>query len=160
MGMSGPDPKWHAFYGMLQVNARLVERIGARMERETGLPPAWFEVLAQISKGPVRMGDLAEMLVLSRGGATRLVARMEEAELVVREIPKDDRRATYARITDTGLAALQWAEPMHMAAVNDLFSRFITEEQAEVLRQVYANVLLGNGIDCAPVTDGYSQTQE
>ena len=159
MGMNPPDPKWHAFYGMLQVNARLVERVGARMERETGLPPAWFEVLAQVSKHPVRMGDLAEMLTLSRGGATRLIARMEEAELVEREIPKDDRRATFARITDTGLAALQWATPMHMTAVEELFSRHITDEQAAVLREVYANVLLGNGIDCPPVTDGYSQPQ-
>ena len=96
------DPKWLAFYGMLQVNARIVERVGARMERETGLPPAWFEVLAKLHGCALRMGELAEQLTLSRGGATRLIARMEEAGLVEREIPKEDRRATFARITAEG----------------------------------------------------------
>ncbi len=101
MGMDG-DNKWLAFYGTLQVSARILEVVGARMERETGLQPAWFEVLAQVHKCPVRMGELADSLTLSRGGATRLVARMEEEGLVEREIPKEDRRATYARITDSG----------------------------------------------------------
>src|SRR3954454_8755835 len=97
------DPKWLAFYARLQVNARVVERVGQRMERETGLAPAWFEVLAQLHKGPVRMGELADSLTLSRGGATRLIARMEDAGLVEREIPKEDRRATYARLTEQGV---------------------------------------------------------
>ena len=42
-----------------------------------------------------------------------------------------------------------------MAAVEELFSRYITDEEADVLRAVYAQVLLRNGIDCAPVTEGY-----
>jgi DNA-binding MarR family transcriptional regulator len=157
MGMD--NPKWTAFYGMLQVNAHIVDRVGQRMERETGLPPAWYEVLAQIHKCPVRMGELADSLVLSRGGATRLIARMEEAGLVEREIPKHDRRATYARITDKGVDAFERATPVHMAAVEDLFSRYVTDEEAEILRGVHARVLLGNGIECAPVSEGYSEAQ-
>ena len=149
------DAKWLAFYGMLQLNARLVERVGHRMERETGLAPASFELLAQIYKGPCRMGDLAESLTLSRGGATRLVARMEEAGLVEREIPKEDRRATFARITDKGRAAFEQAKPLHFAAVEELFSRHLTDEEAEILRAVHARVLLRNGIVCDPVTNGY-----
>ena len=153
MGMD--NPKWVAFYGMLQVDAHIVDRVGQRMERETGLPPAWYEVLAQIHKGPCRMGELAESLVLSRGGATRLIARMEEDGLVEREIPKEDRRATYARITDRGAEAFDRATPVHMAAVEELFSQYITDDEADVLRAVYARVLLRNGIECAPITDGY-----
>ena len=94
--MGTDNPKWMAFYGMLQVDAHIVDRVGERMERETGLAPAWYEVLARLHKGSCRMGELAESLVLSRGGATRLIARMEEAGLVEREIPKEDRRATFA----------------------------------------------------------------
>lgn len=149
------DGKWRAFYGTIQVSARLLELVGARMERESGLQAAWFEVLAQIHKHPVRMGELAESLTLSRGGATRLVARMEQEGLVEREIPKDDRRATYARITDKGRDAFERAMPVHMQAVEELYSRFITEEQAAVLREANARVLLGNGLACAPVTDGF-----
>jgi DNA-binding MarR family transcriptional regulator len=149
------NPKWNAFYGMLQVSARIVERVGDRMERETGLNPAWFEVLAQIHKEPVRMGELAESLTLSRGGATRLIARMEEAGLVEREIPKTDRRATYARITPKGVEAMERANPSHVAAVEELWSRHITEEQADAMRAAFANVLLGNDYECTPVTEGY-----
>jgi DNA-binding MarR family transcriptional regulator len=75
--------------------------------------------------------------------------------MVEREIPKEDRRATYARITQKGIEAFERATPVHMAAVEDLFSRYITNEQAAVLREVHARVLLGNGIECEPVTDGY-----
>jgi DNA-binding MarR family transcriptional regulator len=157
--MGAEDAKWLAFYGMLQVNARIVERVGQRMERETGLAPASFELLAQISKGPCRMGDLAESLTLSRGGATRLVARMENDGLVEREIPKEDRRATFARITDRGREAFDRAMPLHLAAVEELFSQFLSDAEADALRAVYARVLLGNGIECSPVTDGYSQPQ-
>ena len=144
------DPRWHAFYGLLQVNAHIVERVGAAMERETGLPPTWFEVLANLSKGPLRMSDLAACLTLSRGGATRLVARMEEEGLVVREVPKTDRRATYARLTDKGLEALHKAKPVHFATVQEMWSRHLDDEQAAVLEAVFAQVLRGNGI---PVSD-------
>src|SRR5215218_9751802 len=49
MGMDhDADPKWLAFYGTLQVSARILEIVGGRMERETGLQPAWFEVLAAV----------------------------------------------------------------------------------------------------------------
>jgi DNA-binding MarR family transcriptional regulator len=146
------DPKWLAFYGMLQVNARIVERVGARMERETGLPPAWFEVLAQLHGCAQRMGELAEQLTLSRGGATRLIARMEEAGLVEREIPKEDRRATFARITPKGEEALMRAKPVHFAAVQELWSQFVDDEQAAVLHDVFAAVLRGNGISVFDIT--------
>ena len=146
------DPKWLAFYEMLQVNARIVERVGARMERETGLSPAWFEVLANLHECPLRMSELAECLTLSRGGATRLVARMEEAGMVERITPKEDRRATYAQITDAGTEALLRAKPVHFAAVQDLWSQFIDDQQAATLHEAFASVLRGNGISVYDVT--------
>jgi DNA-binding MarR family transcriptional regulator len=146
------DPKWLAFYALLQANARLIDRIGDAMERQTGLPPTWFELLAQLHEGPVRMSELAESLTLSRGGATRLVARLEEAGLVGREIPSHDRRATFARITEAGTAALLRAKPVHMAAVEQHFSRHITDAQAATIRAAIARVLVGEGYECGPVT--------
>jgi len=152
------DPKWLAFYGMLQTNARLVERVGQQMERETGLPPAWFEVLACLDKCPRRMSELADSVTLSRGGATRLVARMEEAGLVEREIPKEDRRATFARLTPAGEEALERAKPVHFAAVQELFSRHIDDEQATVMREAFGQILRANGVSMSELTDGVEQT--
>src|SRR5262249_14843465 len=138
---------------MLQANSRLVDLLGGTMERETGLPPSWFEVLAQLKACPHRMSELADELTLSRGGATRLVARMEEAGLVEREIPAHDRRATFARITDAGLEAFERAMPVHMQAGEGYFSRHINETQAAAMRAAFASVLVGNGFECGPVTD-------
>jgi len=147
------EPGWLAFYGLLQVHARIVERVGQVMERETGMPPAWFEVLANLYKEPRRMGELAEDLTLSRGGATRLVARLEEAGLVEREVPKDDRRATFARITAAGLEAFERAKPVHFDTVAEMFVRHLDDRQIAVLRTAFAQILIGNGIPCGPVTD-------
>jgi DNA-binding MarR family transcriptional regulator len=146
------DEKWLAFFGLLQVSARMIDIVGARMEREIGLPPSWFEVLAQVHKEPRRMSDLAESLTLSRGGATRLVARLEDAGLVAREIPAHDRRATFARITDAGIAAFERAAPIHVKIVAEHFSRHLTDAQAATLRTAFAQVLVGNGLECGPVT--------
>ena len=74
--LSVDDPKWHAFYGLLQVNAHIVERVGAAMERETGLPPSWFEVLANLSEGPLRMSDLASRLRPSAIAGVEIVRRI------------------------------------------------------------------------------------
>ncbi len=147
------DPKWLAFYGLLQAHTHLVDLVGTQMERDTGLPPSWFEVLACLQDGPMRMSELAEDVTLSRGGATRLVARMEEAGLVAREVPPEDRRATFARLTPAGAAALERAMPVHLAAVEEMFGRHIDEAQAAALRAAFTQILLGNGVPCSVLTD-------
>ena len=93
------------------------------------------------------MGALADDLLLSRGGATRLIARMEEAGLVRREIPPHDRRATYAHVTDKGREALERAAPIHMAKVDEYFRQHLTEEEVEVLSRAMGKVLRGLGAD-------------
>ena len=139
------DPKWLAFFGLLQVNARLVDRIGSRMERETGLPPSWFEVLAQLHDGPKRMSELADSLTLSRGGATRLIARMEEAGLVERQTPPHDRRATFAVITDAGREAIERALPVHLQVVEEVFTRHIDDGDAEAVLRVAEKICDAHG---------------
>jgi DNA-binding MarR family transcriptional regulator len=146
------DPKWQAFYGLLQVNARVVDQIGQAMERATGLPPTWFEVLANLAEGPRRMSELADDLTLSRGGATRLIARLEEAGYVVRETPAHDRRATFARLTEAGAEVLERAKPVHFAAVEEGFGRHLTDAQAASMLAAFAQVLIGNGFECESVT--------
>ena len=151
MGIPGGKKKpFLAWYAMLQANTRLTERINAELEQEAGLPLSWFEALAKLSWAPescARMGALADDLLLSRGGATRLIARMEEAGLVRREIPATDRRATYAHVTEKGQAALERALPIHMAKVDEYFQQHLTDEEVEVLSRVMGKVLRGLGAD-------------
>jgi DNA-binding MarR family transcriptional regulator len=150
--MGGIPKKRHflAWYAMLQANTRLLERINAELEAETGLPLSWFEALAQLSWAPdacSRMGALADDLLLSRGGVTRLIARMEEAGLVRREIPAHDRRATYAHLTDKGREAFERALPVHVAKVHAYFHQHLTDEEIDVLIRVMGKVLRGLDAD-------------
>ena len=149
MGIPEKKP-FLAWYAMLHANTRLTERINAELEAEAGLPLSWFEVLATLSWAPescARMGALADDLLLSRGGTTRLIARMEEAGLVRREIPAHDRRATFAHVTDKGREALERATPIHMAKVGEYFHELLTEEEIEVLTGAMVKVLRGLGAE-------------
>src|SRR5262249_19525775 len=91
---------------------------------------------------------------------TRLIARIEEAGLVVREIPSHDRRATFARLTEAGEAALERAKPVHFGAVEEHFSQHITEAQAAAIRTAFPRVLVGEGYDCGPLTTAEALTAD
>jgi DNA-binding MarR family transcriptional regulator len=140
------DTRWLAWYAQAKMNARVMERLSGEMERQAGLPAAWFDVLANLkAKGPIRMNELADELILSRGGATRLVARMEEAGLVGRETPPTDRRATFAVITAKGTEALERALPVHLEIVEEAFSRHLEPDEVETVLRVAARVCEAHG---------------
>ena len=149
------DPRFAAFYGLLVVQARLSERLDAELEAATGLSLNRLELLVHLhwKDGRRRMSELAEMLLLSRGGATRLVARAEDAGLVRREIPHDDRRATYAVLTDAGREAAERALPVYMDLVQRVFQEFVEDDEAELLVRIWNRVLEGNGAPCAPISE-------
>ena len=153
MGEHAEDPRFAAFYGLLVVEWRLGERLDAELEARAGVSLNRLELLLHLhwKDGRRRMSDLADALLLSRGGATRLVAKAEDAGLVRREIPPDDRRATYAVLTDEGRAAAERGFPIYVEAVQRLFQDFVSDEEAEVLVRVWNRVLEGNGMACAPI---------
>jgi DNA-binding MarR family transcriptional regulator len=139
------DDRWLAWYAQAKMNARLTERIADEMERRAGLPAAWIDVLANLKVEPRRMNELADDLILSRGGATRLIARMEEAGLVERRTPPHDRRATFAVITDAGREAIERALPVHLEVVEEVYARHPTDEDAELLLRVAAKICDAHG---------------
>jgi DNA-binding MarR family transcriptional regulator len=145
------DPRFQAWYGNFQATMRSLQRIDRDVEAATGLPLASIELLVNIAyenDGRIRMGELADTLLLSRGGATRLVARLEEAGLVTREIPPDDRRATYAVITEKGLELLEKGTPAMQAAVEEHYLAHLDEEELAVLRRCSLKILNETGSNC------------
>src|SRR5687767_2953638 len=154
MGEHIADPRFAAFYGLLVVEWRMSERLDAELQASAGLSLNQLELLAHLhfKDGRRRMSDLAEALLLSRGGATRLVARAEDEGLVRREIPPDDRRATYAVLTPAGEKAAERGLPVYLDAVQRLFHEYVDEDEAEVLVRVWHRVLAGNRLECGPVT--------
>lgn len=161
------DPRFHTWYGALQGTMRSLNLIERHVETATGLPLASIEVLVNIGMqdgGRLRMSELADTLLLSRGGATRLVARLEEAGLVKREIPPDDRRATYALVTDKGrrkveesLPVLEQAAATHyLDLLDDHELAAIRSASVKLLEQTEANCewLVGELREPAPGADG------
>lgn len=139
-----------AFYGLLQVQARTFEPIARELEARTGLPASWYEVLAclQNEAEGQRMNELADDLLISRGGATKLVARLEDAGLVERFTPKSDRRATYAKLTAKGEAAANLAHPIQLELTEEYFGRFLEPAELEQLVAISSKVLSGLGAEC------------
>jgi DNA-binding MarR family transcriptional regulator len=153
-GELAEDPRFAAFYGLLVTQSRISERLDAELQATAGVSLNRLELLLHLhlKDGRRRMSDLADALLVSRGGATRLVARAEEDGLVRREIPPDDRRATYAVLTETGVQAAERGFPVYLEVVQRLFQDFVSDEEAEVLVRVWAHVLEGNAMACEPIS--------
>jgi DNA-binding MarR family transcriptional regulator len=124
---------WRAF---LEAHARVTEVLGRELREHEDLPLAWYDVLVQLSETPDRrrrMQELADAVLLSKSGLTRLVDRMEQQGLVRRVECPTDRRGTLAELTDAGYERLASTAPTHLDGVRRHFTDLLDDEEAEVL---------------------------
>jgi len=125
-----------AWRGLLQAHARITRALDAELRAEHGLPVSSYEVLMFLADAPghrLRMAEIADMVLLSRSGLTRLVDRLEAAGLVTRCAAEDDGRGAYAELTADGLAKLRAARQTHLDGVRRHFLSALTaDEQAEL----------------------------
>lgn len=125
-----------AWAGLLQVHAALVPLLDRELQRATGLPLAWYDVLLELNAaegGRLRMGELGERVVLSRTRVSRLVEELSRSGLVCREANPEDRRSAFAVLTDTGRRRLSEAAPTYLAGIRDHFTRHLEREELSVL---------------------------
>jgi DNA-binding MarR family transcriptional regulator len=112
---------WRAF---LNAHAGVVRLIEADLA-EAGLPPlGWYDVLWALYRadgGRLRMRDLANEVVLSRTGMTRLVDRIERAGLLRREPVPGDARGAYAVLSDAGVETLRQMWPVYSRGIEQRF---------------------------------------
>jgi DNA-binding MarR family transcriptional regulator len=129
---------------------------GVKMESEVKIPMTWFDVLVQLVETPggrLRMRDLAELVILSPSGLTRLVDRIEKAGLVVREASREDRRETAVVLTEEGLALALRARETHHRHLQEYFSRHLNDDDMKALWAAFSKVrngLTGNTSDLVP----------
>ena len=113
-----------AWRGMLRAHAELTRALDAQLAREHKLPLSSYEVLlflADAPEGRMRMSDLAESVLLSRSGLTRLVDRLEREGLLKRERCESDARGLFAEITPAGRELFDAARRTHLDGVRALF---------------------------------------
>src|SRR4051794_39635038 len=101
-----------AWRGLLEVHARVTRALDAEMRAAHGLPVSGYEVLMFLAGAPdhrLRMSEIAERVLLSRSGLTRLVDRLVQLGYVTRCAVEGDGRGAYAELTEAGLQKLQVA---------------------------------------------------
>jgi DNA-binding MarR family transcriptional regulator len=130
------DEKVLLFGLLLETNARLSRSLGVELEAECDLPLAWFDVLLQLRKsadGRLRMNEIADAIVHSTGGTTRLIDRLEEAGLVERQNCPSDRRAIHVAITMRGNEKLDQALDVHLVYLDENLATRLTRSERETL---------------------------
>ena len=120
------------------VLSRAYAAIGARAAAEVArhdLTLAEFGVLeALYHKGRMLLGEVQRSLLVSSGGVTYLVDRLEARGFVRREACPEDRRARYAALTDEGAAFVRGAFPAHAASLRETLGALTRDEQREAAR--------------------------
>jgi len=136
---------WRSF---LVAHARVTDVLAAELEAERDLPLTWYDVLVQLSEAQenrLRMQELANAVLLSKSGLTRLVDRMVAAGLVTREPCVDDRRGTYVCLAPAGRARLDDASPVHLRGIAEHFTDHLSRDEANTLHSLLDRVVEGLG---------------
>ena len=135
-----------AWGGFLRVHAKIVRKLDAELRQAHGLPLSSYEVLLHLSWAPghrMRMGELAESVLLTLSGVTRLVGRLEREGLVRREPCPEDRRGAYAILTAVGVDRLGEAHPTHLSGVHRLFLEHFSKVELKTMAEYWRRVLRG-----------------
>ena len=141
MANKSPNPRWlnpremKAWRSYIIASRRLLEALDSDLVGHD-LSMADYEVLAQLSDAPnrrMRMSELAELAMLSKSRLSHRMKVMEKAGWVRRELCSEDKRGSWAIMTDKGFKAIAAAAPCHVASVRKRFiDQLSTKEQGEL----------------------------
>jgi DNA-binding MarR family transcriptional regulator len=134
------DEELAAWRGLFRSHARLTRALDVDLVSAHGLPLTSYEVLLYLANSPdgrLRMSELADSVLLSRSGLTRLVDRLERQGLLRRESCASDRRGAYAAITERGRALFDRARVTHLEGVRRRFLDHLTEEDLRFLADIW-----------------------
>ncbi|HET6381581.1 MAG TPA: MarR family transcriptional regulator [candidate division Zixibacteria bacterium] len=139
------DPRLNAWRTFLYAHAQVRRQLERELQAEQGLGLPEYEVLLVLAyalERRLRMSELADALVLSRSGATRLIDRLEADGLVERVSCETDRRGQWAQLTEAGYRRLREASPTHLRGVAEHFLDRIPEDELTVLQRTLERVLV------------------
>jgi DNA-binding MarR family transcriptional regulator len=132
-----------AWAEFLRTHAMLVRQLDDELRRAHGLPLSSYDVLTQLEytdERRMRMSELADAVLLSRSGLTRLVERLERDGLLERADCPGDARGSYAVLTDAGVARLHEARKTHLAGVRERFLEQLDDAELEAMGGYWARI--------------------
>ncbi|WP_308257909.1 MarR family winged helix-turn-helix transcriptional regulator [Pseudonocardia lacus] len=136
----------HAWLSFIAGSALLESALDRQLQRESGMPHAYYQILAMLSDAPrrtLRMSDLAAATQSSQSRLSHAVSKLEGYGWVHRSQCPDDRRGTLATLTEQGMAVLREAAPGHVRAVREHLFDLLTREQVAQLTDIWQTVLAG-----------------
>jgi len=141
----GPrDPRLETWRSFLVAHAQIRRQLERELQAEQSLGLGEYEVLLLLARADdrqLRMSELADRLVLSRSGVTRLVDRLEANALVERASCDTDRRGSWATLTKAGHDRLRRAAPTHLRGVGEHFLDRIPPDELDALQRTLDRVL-------------------
>lgn len=132
---------WRTF---VKAHAMIIDLIERDLMAARRPPLSTYDVLIELYEAPehrLRMHELAERVVLSRSGLTRLVDRLEAEGLLTRDRCGTDRRGAYAVITEQGVEALHQTWPIYAKGIAEYFAQWLTLEEAQILESSLRRIL-------------------
>jgi len=121
-----------AFVALVRAHATVTRQLNAQLAADHSLTISDFEVLLRLAQAPdrrLRRVDLAQQVVLTPSGITRLLDGLERQGWVDRASCSEDRRVVYAVITEAGLTKLQEARSTHVPQIEEHFARRLPREE-------------------------------
>ncbi len=141
--LSSPTPAglraWRIFF---ESALALMDLLGTELEQAVGIPMRWYDVLVQLEESPegLPMNVLAERILHSKSGFTRIVDRMEEEGLVSRVRPKNDRRTILVVLTEEGRETMEEARRHHRDGIERHFAAHLADEDVKCLTSALEKV--------------------
>ncbi len=132
---------WRAFLAASQL---VQEELDRQLQRDSGMPHAYYAVLVKLSEAPgrmMRMSELAAEVNSSQSRLSHAVKRLEERGWVRREPCAADKRVSWAILTDQGFAVLTAAAPGHVEAVRQAVFDRLTPDQLRQLKEICSALL-------------------
>lgn len=127
----------------LHASHAVKQQLAEDMQRLNCISIGWYDVLVnlyQSEDGGLRMQDLAERVLMSNSGLTRLLDRMIEEGLVLRDTCAEDRRVFLAVLTKKGRALIEELLPQQQARIREYFIQHLADEEMDVMMEALQRV--------------------
>jgi DNA-binding MarR family transcriptional regulator len=138
------DPRLDAWRSFIHAHARVLRRLDEELQASHELSIAEYDALLQLVNAPerrLRMSVLAERVLLSRSGITRLVDRLVAAGMVERSACVTDARGAEAALTASGLERLRAASRTHLEGVDRYFVGLLSDEDRATIERACEQML-------------------
>jgi DNA-binding MarR family transcriptional regulator len=141
--LTAKDPRLAPWRAFLLAHARVSRRLDEELRAEHDVSFAEYDALLTIAQAPdrrIRMGQLAEEVLLSKSGVTRLIDRLVGDGLVERSTCLSDARGAEAVLTERGLARLRDASRTHLRGISQHFLGIVDPADLEGLERAMTSV--------------------